>query len=214
MKTLTVTLIGKSPYQQGRYHETAKLEKEGHDDYEKRTWREKSHCDAKGQVYIPPQSVKNCLAETAKYLGMQIKGKGKATYTKHFQAGVLVVEPSLLYEPKTNGNGEFVGFGKPITKDAMECMGVFGDAGGKRGGASGGGSGSRRVMKFFPTAMQWATRVQVLVLDETITEDVLLEHLEQAGKFVGLGVFRPINGGYYGRFAYVDGQGEHKMLWQ
>ena len=39
------------------------------------------------------------------------------------------------------------------------------------------------------------------VLDETITEDVFLNHLTQAGQFIGIGRFRPRNNGFYGRFA-------------
>ena len=39
------------------------------------------------------------------------------------------------------------------------------------------------------------------MVDETITKDVLLKHLEQAGNFIGVGRWRPINGGMYGRFA-------------
>ena len=39
------------------------------------------------------------------------------------------------------------------------------------------------------------------ILDDTITEDVFKEHLEEAGKFIGIGRFRPRNNGFYGRFA-------------
>jgi hypothetical protein len=37
-------------------------------------------------------------------------------------------------------------------------------------------------------------------LDETVTPPVFEEHLREAGSFVGVGRFRPRQGGYYGRF--------------
>jgi len=38
------------------------------------------------------------------------------------------------------------------------------------------------------------------VIDETVTRDVLAQHLAEAGKLIGIGRFRPRNNGYYGRF--------------
>ena len=35
---------------------------------------------------------------------------------------------------------------------------------------------------------------------ETITLSVFRKHLEEAGKFIGIGRFRPRNNGFYGRF--------------
>lgn len=90
MKIATCKLESLSPYSQSRYHETEKLNKEQPDDYRKRTWREHLHYNKDGAVYIPPMTFKNCLSEAAKFLGVQIPGKGKSTYTKHFEAGVLV----------------------------------------------------------------------------------------------------------------------------
>jgi hypothetical protein len=93
VKIATASLKSVSPYSQSRYYSEAvpKLPKEGADDYERRTWRNRMHVGSDGQVFIPPMSFKNCIAEVAKYLGRQIPGKGKSTYTKHFEAGVLVV---------------------------------------------------------------------------------------------------------------------------
>ena len=62
------------------------------------------------------------------------------------------------------------------------------------------GSG-KRVDKCFPVIHEWGGNVTFHVLDETITEDVFLNHLKQAGAFIGIGRFRPRNNGFYGRFA-------------
>ncbi len=181
MKSVLVTLKSVSPYTQGRFHNTPKMEKESHDDYEQRTWRNRCHVDKDGMVFIPPMAFKNCLAEAAKYLSIQIPGKGKATYTKHFEAGVMVMDPVVL----------------GIKKEDMEGMTLFVPADGRRGG-------SKRVLKTFPTIQEWTAQVQFYVLDETITEDVFKYHLEQAGKFIGVGSFRPRNNSFHGRFEVVD----------
>ncbi len=181
MKSVLAELKSVSPYTQSRFHNTPKNEKESHDDYEQRTWRERCHVDKDGMVFIPPMAFKNCIAEAAKYLSIQIPGKGKATYTKHFEAGVMVMDPVPL----------------GVKKDDMEGMTLFVPADGRRGG-------SKRVLKTFPTLAEWKAEVQFYVLDETITEDVFKYHLEQAGKFIGVGSFRPRNNSFHGRFEVVD----------
>ena len=178
MKTVVVKIKGVSPYQQGRFHKTEKTEKEQPADYEKRTWQEKAHYDKDGNVFIPPLAVKNCLVEAGKYTSKQIAGQGKKTYTQKFMSGILITEPVFI--------------GKKI--DDAKPMWVFGDSKGKRGGTGG------RVEKCFPTFPEWEGDVTIYVLDEIITEDVLKEHLLEAGRFIGIGVFRPANNGYYGRF--------------
>jgi len=182
MKTVTVTIKGVSPLQMGRYHKAFKLEKESNEDYEKRTWRDKAHCDKDGKVYIPGNAVKNMLRDTSKYLGLKIPGKGKNTYTKHFEAGILAPEPLYI----------------GCTLDDAKEHWVFGDARGKRGG------NNPRVEKCFPLFEQWGGSITFYILDETLTEGVLEEHFMEAGKFIGLMCYRPINGGHFGRFEVVD----------
>src|SRR5690606_30989192 len=75
-----------------RLHRTEKLNKETHDDYEVRTWREKSNYDEDGIVFIPAMAFKQAVDSAAKMLSTQIPGKGKSTYTKHFLSGCLCTE--------------------------------------------------------------------------------------------------------------------------
>jgi len=173
-------LRGISPYSQSKAHFTEKLPKEKADDYEDRTWRERLHVDEEsGFVCIPPMAIKNCLSECAKYLSMQVVGKGKNTYTKHFEAGVLVDRPLCLGIKKEDVKGEL----------------LFVSSDGRRGGGT-------RVRKYFPyIAPNWSGSVQVYLLDGTVTQDVFTTHLEEAGNFIGLGRFRPRNNGFYGRFS-------------
>lgn len=177
MKVYSAKLKSASSYSQSKYIQLPKNEKETHRDFEARSWRERMHVNQEGNVFIPPMSFKNCLSEAAKFLSIQIPGKGKATYTKHFEAGILITEPLDL----------------PDRKDDVEGEWLFVPSDGKRGGSS-------RVEKCFPVIHDWEGEIEILVLDETVTKDVLKYHLEQAGKFIGVGRFRPRNNGYYGRF--------------
>lgn len=184
MKTAIATLRGISPYSQSKHYTTDKLPKELPKDFEERTWRDRVHANEDGNVFIPPMAFKNCLSDAAKFLSIQIPGKGKSTYTKHIEAGVLVTDALIL----------------PIKKDEVKGEWLFVPSDGIRGGG-------RRVEKCFPVIHQWGGDVTFYILDETVTEDVFRNILEQAGAFVGIGRFRPRNNGIYGRFKV------EKLVW-
>jgi hypothetical protein len=121
--------------------------------------------------------LKNALSEAAKFLGRQIPGKGKATYTKHFEAGVMCVDPLVLNVLAKDVQGET----------------LFVPADGVRGSG-------KRVWKTFPFIPEWSAQGRAVILDDLITEEVFKLHLEEAGKFIGVGRFRPRQNGWYGRF--------------
>jgi hypothetical protein len=146
-----------------------------------RTWRERAHVNEEGLIFIPPMAFKNCLSEIAKYLSMQVPGKGKATYTKNFEAGVLVLDAVIL----------------DIKKDDVKGEWIFVPADGKRGSG-------KRVNKCFPVVPAWSGTAKFYILDETLTPDVFEHHLREAGAFIGIGRFRPRNNGWYGRFKLVS----------
>lgn len=179
MKTATCTLTSVSPYSQSRSyaHEVERLPKETHDAFEERTWRHKSHSLADGRIFIPPMSFKMAIDTAARMLGRRIPGKGQSTYSKFFKSGVLCMDPALL----------------PDRLDSVAGDRIFANADGVRGSG-------KRVWRIFPRIDQWAADVVFHVLADEITEAVFEEHLIQAGAFVGIGRFRPENGGFYGRF--------------
>jgi hypothetical protein len=181
MHTARTKLESVSPYSQSRKYNTPKTNKENPKDFEERTWRDRMHVNDAGNVFIPPMAFKNCLAECAKYLSIQIPGKGKATYTKHFEAGVLVVE----------------GLELPVKKEDVPGEWLFLPADGKRGSG-------KRVDKCYPLIQKWSGVVTWHILDDTITADVFKQILEQAGSFIGIGRFRPRNNGFYGRFKVLE----------
>jgi hypothetical protein len=172
-----VEIKGISPLSFGRFHNTPKENKERPEDYEKRTWQEKAHFNSKGECFIPLTAFKNCLSEIAKYLSIQIPGKGKSTFTKHFESGIIVEDNLLLNTKK---------------KDLLQEV-AFVPSDGRRGGTT-------RVIKYFPKIEEWSTSANVRILDEVITREIFEQHLREAGIFIGLGRFRPRNNGYFGRF--------------
>jgi hypothetical protein len=188
MRVVTVTLESVSPYSQSRFYKpecsTLEQQKETKDATEARTWRERCHTTAEGHLFMPPMAFKNCLSEAARFLSVQIPGKGKATYTKHFEAGVLVMEGIVLPETKDTVKGEWL----HVPSD------------GRRGGG-------KRVEKCFPVVHAWKGDVTFHILDETISREVFEQHIREAGNFIGVGRFRPRNNGFYGRFKVV------KVVW-
>lgn len=178
MKKVTVTLKSLAPYYQSRQHHVPRLEKESPDVHEERTWREKCTVDADGNICIPAIAFKQALSRAAKMLSMQIPGRGKATYTKHFMAGIMVPASITLKEKKDT-----------VGRIAVNC-----NADGVRGSG-------KRVLRFFPEIKKWEGTIDIIILDETITKEVLEKHFKEAGLLVGVGQNRPENGGSSGRFS-------------
>ena len=178
MKTAVVHITGVAPISTSRAHQTDKLEGESADAFEKRTWPEKSHYDSEGNVFIPPMAFKQALDKAASRLGIKIVGKGNATYTKHFLAGVMCMEPFPL----------------GVKKDEIKGDWVYCNADGVRGSGT-------RVWRCFPTLPAgWGGPVRYVVLDDVITKEIFEKTVRESGSFVGLGRFRPERGGFYGRF--------------
>lgn len=177
MKTAHAKLESITAYSQSRQHDEPKLEKETWDDYEKRTWRSKAHANNDGQIIIPPMAFKMSVDACAKRLSIPIPGAGKKTYTKSFLSGVLVTEPILTAFEAATINGEWINA----------------NADGVRGSG-------KRVKRCYPVLPSWSGIVVFFVLDDQITKPVFERVLAEAGRFVGIGRFRPENGGFYGRF--------------
>ena len=197
MKVVRAKLKSISPYSQSHVIGEPKLESETHDDYEKRCWRFRIHADSDGIVFIPPMAFKKALDAAAKYASLKVTGRGNATYTKHVESGTFLYDPLLLDVKRDDVPGEW----------------LFLDANGKKGKQSSG-----RVLRCMPKVDHWDGYVTIHVLDETVLntkpkqEDesskkpitVLQHFLEVAGAMIGIGRFRPENGGFYGRFVVEE----------
>ena len=177
MREVTVQIQGLSPYSQSRMHDAPKLDKETADAYEKRTWREKMTTDAKGMVVIPAMAFKQALPVAARKMGLQIPGRGKSTYTKFFEADVICTADAPL----------------GIHKDDVGAITINANSDGVRGSG-------KRVKRTFPQIPEWSTEAHFMIFDDTVTPEVFEQVFRAAGMGVGIGRFRPENGGLNGRF--------------
>lgn len=177
MKRVLIHMHSIAPYYQSRMHHEPKLPKEDPVGYEERTWREKCTTNAEGHICIPAAAFAQAFGRAAKMLSMQIPGRGKATYTKHFLAGIIVPAGIVLPLPKED-----------VPRIAVNC-----NADGVRGSG-------KRVLRFFPEIKSWEGQLEVDILDDTITPEVFEKHAAEAGMLVGVGQNRPENGGSSGRF--------------
>jgi len=190
MKIIRCRLKSVSPYSCSKAIGVEKKPGESADDYERRTWAERIHADADGIAFIPPMAFKKALDSAARYAGMKIPGKGNATYSKHVESGTFIMEPLSLAQPKEEVVGEW----------------LFLDANGKKGKASSG-----RVMRRMPRFDHWDGILCIHVIDDTVLQTTAVQGEEKkmpalrhflnvAGSMIGVGRFRPENGGFYGRF--------------
>ncbi len=178
VRKVTVKIEGLAPYSQSRMHDTAKLDKERPDEYEARTWREKSSYDEQTrEVFIPAMAFKQALDSAAQKLGEQIPGRGKRTFTKFFLSDVIC-----------DAN---VPTG--VKLDDVKSITINANSTGERGRG-------KRVKRTFPVIPVWAVTADFTVLDDTVTREVFERTLTTAGMSIGVGRFRPENGGLNGRF--------------
>ncbi len=179
MKVMTAKLKSVGPLSMSKAITSVMETGEAHDAFELRTWRERMHVDDKGELFIPPNALKNMMSAVALYLSESVPGKGKAKYTKHFEAGIMVTKPLKL----------------GIKAKDVPNERLFVPSDGKKGGRT-------RVYKHFPLIMNWETECEIIVFDPILeaNPEKVLEYLIHAGKFIGFLRFRPRNGGYYGRY--------------
>lgn len=113
-------------------------------------------------------------------------GKGAATATKHIVQGII---PPLEFSYLTDHKG------KKLHKDTVKGIPLPCDAKGMKGKKR-----TTMVIRTFPIISEWMTEATFSVIDDKITEPVFLRILRTAGLMVGVGRWRPENGGQGGRF--------------
>jgi hypothetical protein len=180
-----VTIEGIAPYSQSHQHDEPKLEGENANDYDVRTWRSKMNVETRNgrqTVVIPAHGMMQCIAAAAKYSKKQIPGQGKATWTAKFTAGIALLEAvSIDTDPAS-----------------VNAVIISANADGVRG------SGKRVPRRFPSIPAGWRASFDVYILDPIIIESVFREMVELAGIFIGIGQFRPQNGGTNGRFRLIE----------
>ena len=178
---VNAVITGSAPLSQSHQHQEPKLEGESNDAYDARTWRHKLNKETIGgkeTVVIPAFAIHDGLKEAAKYSKRQIPGQGRSTWTQKFASGITVLSPvSLGIDPAT-----------------VSSILISANVDGRRG------SGKRVPRRFPQIPPGWEATFEALIIDPIITEDIFREALEGMGLYIGLGQFRPQNGGSNGRF--------------
>ena len=133
-----------------------------------------------GYLVFPSIAVRNALLKAAKPYRHQKTRKSMATYLAHMRS---TEEWMLLVNPET---------GEPLKEYEIDLRRVVVNR------------GQSAVIRARPRINRWAGEVTFLVLLEALgldweeTQKLLLQFLEEAGKLVGLGDFRPERGGMFG----------------
>jgi hypothetical protein len=134
-------------------------------------------------------ALKQCLDSAASKVGQKVKGRGgNMTYKGFFMSGLNIQQDLTLL----NGEG-------PFTLDDAAMVTINSHANGQRGSA-------KRVKRRFPVFYDWHATADVYIFDDLLTPELVDEHVEIGGMLVGLGRFRPQNGGVNGRFRLVKSE--------
>jgi len=182
-----------SPYSQSAKHDVPKLDRESHDDYERRTWRDKCTVNREGQVCVPAMGLKQTIDTASFKLGEKVPGRRGATFKSFFASGFFCNCDMAISN------------GKPIMKQDVDSVTINAHANGKPGSGS-------RVPRTFPLIHKWHGIAEFTILDDIITQDVFEQHVKAGGLIVGIGRFRPENGGKNGRFRAVKFQWEDFII--
>jgi hypothetical protein len=57
-----------------------------------------------------------------------------------------------------------------------------------------------RIITIRPKWSKWSIKFSLLIDDDTIPKETIMELLNYAGKYCGIGSYRPTNNGHFGRF--------------
>jgi len=180
MLRAVVKLRGTAPLSQSRQHYTPFKQGESHEAYEERTWREKTHYDENNEIFIPAMAFKQCMDTAATRLSIPDPDSKKARLTKFFVSDVFC-EQNLLIGMK---------------KDEILPIRINAHVDGNR-------QSGKRVLRTLPQTPKWQGTTSFVILEAKITEEIFTKVLKYAGRSVGVGQFRPANGGLNGRYELV-----------
>jgi len=124
-----------------------------------------------GKPYVPSTYIRNSLIEAGK--SIRIKGRGKSTYSKLLGSSLIVQPDTIVINSSTGWESFTVTAVNPTTKG--------------------------RVMVTRPMFKDWKLSFEAVVLDD-ISEEVFRNILDEAGRYVGIGDWRPAKKGMYGKF--------------
>lgn len=124
-----------------------------------------------GKVQLPAVYLKNAISEAAKKF--KIPQQGKSTYSK-LVASTVDIEPFYIELQADKYKVFRISAVNPMTKG--------------------------RMMTERPKFDEWSASFEIILNDDGVPISVINEILEQAGKYVGVGDWRPEKKGMFGKF--------------
>jgi len=134
----------------------------------------KLYVDANEKIYQPSTHLEMSLIDAGKKI--KVKGQGKATYSKIFGSMLSIDEFEIVH--------------KQQEYEIFKCLVVIPSTKG-------------RVMRYRPKFNEWTLEFHISFEDE-IPQEVVKEALEIAGKYVGIGDWRPAKKGKFGKFQVTE----------
>jgi hypothetical protein len=132
---------------------------------------DKLYQDEEGKTLLPSVYLKNCITEASKQF--KIVGKGKSTYSK-LVASTIDIQPFMIDLKATKYEIFRISAVNPMTRG--------------------------RMMTERPRYNKWSASFEIVVNDPAVPVSVINEILEHAGKYVGIGDWRPQTKGMFGKF--------------
>lgn len=137
---------------------------------------QKLYVNSEGIMYQPATHIERAIMEAGKKI--RVKGQGRATYSKLF-ASMVCIQKLDIPHIKTDWE---------VFKTLVVIPSTKG-----------------RVMRYRPMFKEWVLRFDIEV-EEEIDGSVLKEALEIAGRYVGIGDWRPEKKGKFGKFQITSFQ--------
>lgn len=181
MKSFNITIQGITPLLMNRPIQLEISDKSKDVKRETKTADEiaegKLYKDAEGKIYLPSTWFRGALVEAGKQKKMGGKGSSKATYSKAVGSSVSVEPFEILLK-------------KPTWK-TFSILAVNPTTHG-------------RNILHRPQFDKWEVDMQAIFEEEQIEPSVMKELFDIAGKFVGVGDWRPAKKGMFGKFQVVS----------
>lgn len=131
-----------------------------------------SYTDIEGQFYLPSEHIRVALINAGGYMKSKVGNARKSM--KNVVAAMFIVNPEKIHLPAFDDVDKRSAVNKNV---------------------------KARIIVIRPKwNAGWKVKFNLFIDDDTMTKETISELLNYAGRYVGLGSYRPANNGYFGRF--------------
>jgi hypothetical protein len=130
-----------------------------------------SFTNEEGKFYLPCEHIRAALINGGTFLKSKVGVRTKSM--KSIVAAMFMVNPEEIFLPDFDA----------IDKRSAVNKNV-----------------KARVMVVRPKWTKWTAEFKLCTGEDTFTDKQIMELLNTTGSYVGIGSFRPLNNGYFGRF--------------